>query len=367
MADLQLHTFDPRLQRFYAYWDERRRGRPFPSRHDLDPADFGYILGYVTLVEVQHEPLCFRFRLHGSELVRHGGYDMTGKTIEELPGEENRRAFHDRCHSLLEGRQPQLVRSARALDGRMMRFEAVWVPLSDDGHSIDMLMRALVYRDASSPNAAHSFHQSTAIASGASEDLATMRAATAIDLDQTLLSAARHEGNRHFIAAWQRWRGPGRLMPKRSAVELGDIKQLLGRVILLELLDDDEILVKVAGSQLREQIDFETTGKNLRDLTPVNQWPVRRWRTNQAATRPCGARMVNIGWRTPGGGGAAFETVTLPVEPDGAQRPRLLMSHIAILGGSDAPPAKARPQELLLPYEFRFLDIGAGIPDRVAP
>lgn len=147
MAELQLETFDPRLQRFYAYWDERRRGRRFPARADLDPTEFAYILGYVMLIDVLYEPLRFRFRLHGSELVRHGGYDMTGKDIEEVPGEENKRALRERCLSLLASRQPQLVRSARLLDGRSMRYEAVWVPLSDDGETINMLMRALAYRD----------------------------------------------------------------------------------------------------------------------------------------------------------------------------------------------------------------------------
>lgn len=147
MVELQLETFDPRLQRFYAYWDARRRGRKFPARADLDPTDFPYVLGFVTLIGVQYEPLRFHFGLHGSELVRHGGYDMTGKGIEDVPGEENKRALRERCLSLLAGRQPQWVRSARLLDGRPMRYEAVWVPLSDDGETINMLMRALAYRE----------------------------------------------------------------------------------------------------------------------------------------------------------------------------------------------------------------------------
>ena len=148
MTDLAFDGFDPRLQRFYAYWDERRAGRRFPARRDLDPVDFKYILGFVMLMEVHREPLRFRFRLHGAELVRHGGYDMTGKWIEDLPGEENRRALRDRCLTLVETGQPQFVRSERLLDGRLLRYEAVWVPLADDGETINMLMRALSYRDA---------------------------------------------------------------------------------------------------------------------------------------------------------------------------------------------------------------------------
>ena len=186
-------------------------------------------------------------------------------------------------------------------------------------------------------------------------------------IDQTMLDAAQDETNRRFIAAWQSWRGSQCLLPKRSTVELGDVKQLLGRVILFELISDDEILVKVAGSQLRDHGNFEATGRNLRDLTPAEQWPVRRWRMAAAAGLPCGARMVNITSRTLSGAGVAFETVTLPIEPDEPEKPRLLMSNVAVLGGAYDPPAKDRPPLAWLPEEFRFLDLGVGIPKHTEP
>jgi hypothetical protein len=186
-------------------------------------------------------------------------------------------------------------------------------------------------------------------------------------LDQAMLDAARDETNRRFIAAWQSWRDPGRLLPKRSAVELGDIRHLLGRVILFELISDGEILVKVAGSQLRDHGNFEATGRNLRDLTPPEQWPVRCWRMTTAAALPCGARMVNLDSRTLSGQAVTFETVTLPIEPDEAEKPRLLMSNVAVLGGIHEPPAKDRPQLAWLPDEFRFLDLGGGVPNRIEP
>jgi hypothetical protein len=186
-------------------------------------------------------------------------------------------------------------------------------------------------------------------------------------IDQAMLDAAQDETNRRFIAAWQSWRGSQCLLPKRSAVELGDVKQLLGRVILFELISDDEILVKVAGSQLRDHSNFEATGRNLRDLTPAEQWPVRRWRMAAAAGLPCGARMVNITSRTLSGAGVAFETVTLPIEPDEPEKPRLLMSNVAVLGGAYDPPAKDRPPLAWLPEEFRFLDLGVGIPKHTEP
>jgi hypothetical protein len=186
-------------------------------------------------------------------------------------------------------------------------------------------------------------------------------------INQAMLDVAQDETNRRFIAAWQGWRGSQCLLPKRSAVELGDIKQLLGRIILFELVSDDEILVKVAGSHLRDHGNFEATGRNLRDLTPPEQWPVRWWRMAAAAALPCGARMVSIDNRTLSGAGVAFETVTLPIEPDEPEKPRLLMSNVAVLGGAYDPPAKDRPQLAWLPEAFRFLDLGAGVPSRIEP
>ncbi|HUJ96644.1 MAG TPA: PAS domain-containing protein [Stellaceae bacterium] len=190
---------------------------------------------------------------------------------------------------------------------------------------------------------------------------------SASPLDQALLAAPHDQANRRFIAAWLHWRAPGRLLPKRSAVELEDVKGLLGRVILFELISGDEILVKVAGSQIREHSNFEATGRNLRDVTPREQWPVRRWRMNAAATLPCGAWMVSIDTRTNSGEAVTFETVTLPIEADGPEKPRLLMSNVAVLGGIYEPPAKDRPQLAWLPDEFRFLDLGAGVPNRIEP
>jgi hypothetical protein len=205
---------------------------------------------------------------------------------------------------------------------------------------------------------------------GAARDPGTIEmepSEAADDIDQALRAAPHDQANRDFIVAWQGWRGPGRLLPKHSAVELGDIKHLLGRVILLELVSENHVLVKVAGSQLRDHAGFEATGKNLRDLTPSEQWPVRRWRMNAAATRPCGAWMVNIDTRTRSGDGVYFETLTLPIEPDQPDKPRLLMSNVAFLGGIYAPRVEDGPRLAWLPDGFCFLDLGAGVPDRIEP
>jgi len=137
----------PCLRRLYAYWDERRQGREFPGRRDLDPLDFRYALGHVLLLDVLADPLRFRFRLHGSLLTTRAGYDMTGRMVDELPNPANRKLLIERCRALVHARQPLAVIDERILGRRRFGYEAVWLPLSGDGRTIDMLLGGLVYRD----------------------------------------------------------------------------------------------------------------------------------------------------------------------------------------------------------------------------
>ena len=76
---------DARLRRLYEYWLAKKGQRRFPSRRDIDPVDFPYVLGHVILFDVMRDPLRFRVRVHGTEMVAKAGYDLTGKFLDALP------------------------------------------------------------------------------------------------------------------------------------------------------------------------------------------------------------------------------------------------------------------------------------------
>ena len=147
MPSLISNIETPSLQRLYAYWEERRRGREFPARRDIDPLDFRYALGHVMLLDVLHQPLRFRFRLHGTALTLRAGYDMTGKMADELPNAKNRDMLIARCRTVVEQRRPLVKAAERLVGRRMFNFEVLWLPLSEDGSTISILMGALYYRD----------------------------------------------------------------------------------------------------------------------------------------------------------------------------------------------------------------------------
>ena len=137
----------PYLRRLFAYWQDKRRGKEFPSRRDLDPREFAFALGHVLLIDVLDNPQRFRFRLHGSVLSFRARYDMTGRMVDELPNDENRNVLLDRCRHLVETKRPCFARSQRIVDGLMYGYEVVWLPLSTDGTKVDMLLGGLAYFD----------------------------------------------------------------------------------------------------------------------------------------------------------------------------------------------------------------------------
>ena len=60
---------DLRLGRVYRYWLSLKGDRSLPRRAELDPIDFAYALDNIMLIDVLRDPLRFRVRLHGRELI----------------------------------------------------------------------------------------------------------------------------------------------------------------------------------------------------------------------------------------------------------------------------------------------------------
>ena len=87
LRELPSQIEDRRLARLYDYWLSRKGTRRFPSRRDIDPVDFHYVLGHVMLIDVLRDPLRFRVRLHGSDMARWANYDLpaSSSTISRSP------------------------------------------------------------------------------------------------------------------------------------------------------------------------------------------------------------------------------------------------------------------------------------------
>jgi len=144
-ADFRQRIRHPDLLRLYDYWVSRHHGELFPSRQDIDPADFKFALGVVTLVDVLHDPLRFRFRLIGSVMAQRMGWDLTGKMVDDVPDDTYREGLLAAYHRMIADRQPSTTLYERLIDGKTRRFEVLRLPLATDGKTIDMLLLCPMY------------------------------------------------------------------------------------------------------------------------------------------------------------------------------------------------------------------------------
>ena len=139
----------PALLRLYDYWETKRGGRRWPARRDIDPLDFGYVLGNVALIDVLGEPTAFRVRLFGDNLVRKIGIEVTGKRLEDIPLPQLRDHFALRCPQIVARGTPYRTKGDYFMDDRLLRHELLVLPLSDDGARINMLLFAFWWEEPS--------------------------------------------------------------------------------------------------------------------------------------------------------------------------------------------------------------------------
>lgn len=134
----------PRLRRLLDYWQAKRGSRAMPARADIDPLDFPWLLGNISLTDVLPgaKGPRYRFRLIGTRAVQRFGYDPTGIWIDDLPEPAYRRHILAAYDELLRRRIPLVEQLDMMIDERMHDYEILRLPLSTDGVTIDMILLA---------------------------------------------------------------------------------------------------------------------------------------------------------------------------------------------------------------------------------
>jgi hypothetical protein len=137
---------DPRLKRLYEYWRERCAAAAMPERTAIDPLDFRYILGYVTLVEVEPAPRRYRFRLDGSILAMLSGMDYTGRYLDTLGLPDYIDFVAASYDRVVDRRRPYAYRKQGAFDTKSFDEETLILPLGRDG-TVEHLVVAVIPGD----------------------------------------------------------------------------------------------------------------------------------------------------------------------------------------------------------------------------
>jgi len=139
----------PMLLAVLDYWKKKRVGKWLPSRADIDPVELRKLLPYIYLIDVlpaasPDEKMRFRMRLVGTNVRDFAGQDFTNRIIDEsIYGPYTQDAI-DRLISIVNVRKPHHLHGVAIYQGQRswQRFEALQLPMSNDGKKVDMIMGA---------------------------------------------------------------------------------------------------------------------------------------------------------------------------------------------------------------------------------
>ena len=137
------------LKEVYAYWLTKRGSRIAPPRSALRSEELALLLPNITLLDAVGDPPRFHFRVCGTNLTAAYGEDLTGKFLDEIDLGSGRAGIIGLCIKAVTECRPQVarVRYTKQRDGRLLEYERIALPVSDDGKAVNMLMFAFSFEN----------------------------------------------------------------------------------------------------------------------------------------------------------------------------------------------------------------------------
>lgn len=129
------------LDEGFAYWDRIRGDRQMPRFKDIDAIDIPKLLPHALVLDVEAEPLDFRYRLIGEHVGKFGRKGLKGRSFREFNEKKPGNTIFDTLATVVYGKLPRFGRSAYAGENPKMRmFQEILLPLSDDGENVNRIM-----------------------------------------------------------------------------------------------------------------------------------------------------------------------------------------------------------------------------------
>lgn len=138
---------DPRLEKLFHYWQQLKDGDRLPPRGAIDPAVIpAELVPHFFLYDVTREPLDYRMRLAGSMLCATVGYEMRGKTFDEIHPPDQAAAIRDEFDEVVNSGRPHYAeRSAQWLPDKELAYRRLLLPFAEDGVTVDSLGGASLF------------------------------------------------------------------------------------------------------------------------------------------------------------------------------------------------------------------------------
>jgi hypothetical protein len=139
---------DARIGRILEYWHSIRPAEDrLPGRQHVEPTDLAELLRWIWLVDIQREPLRFRYRLLGTGHREVMGADFTGKWIDEVFADFARMQGYADFLAVTQGEARYCRRAPEFPVGnkKYVAMERLLLPLARDGVTVDMMLGLTLY------------------------------------------------------------------------------------------------------------------------------------------------------------------------------------------------------------------------------
>lgn len=140
---------NPTLAFLRDYWEKKRGGRRMPSRADIRPSELREHLAWVIMADVLNGGDDFRYRLIGTLVTEYFLTEATGKTVRESfekLGPAVSHAVLAVMRTTTKERAPiHAFGDADAFATGYEAFDAIFLPLSDDGENANVILHAFVF------------------------------------------------------------------------------------------------------------------------------------------------------------------------------------------------------------------------------
>lgn len=139
----------PPIGALYDYWRSVHPAGALPGRQHIDPMAIPSLLPHLWMLDVQRNPLRFRFRLIGTMIVKFTGRDSTGLWYDEVyPDFAASDGFPGLTACALDGRPQYRSGPVSSIPDRgHVTAERLYLPLAKDGQLVDVLLNMTFYRE----------------------------------------------------------------------------------------------------------------------------------------------------------------------------------------------------------------------------
>lgn len=129
------------------YWLSIHPESGLPGRQHFDPADLRDFLENIWIADTHWEPLRFRYRITGTQIVRYLGLEPTGEWFDELfPHFADTHTYRDLTIAAVDA-EPHWRRGVPTVRKHLCfkTLEQVSLPLATDGQAVDMVLNLTLF------------------------------------------------------------------------------------------------------------------------------------------------------------------------------------------------------------------------------